>query len=157
LQAQAVVVTRPELGVPMQRTLPRFLPVALSLMTLAAPLAAQADDALARANRLLRSAILIDGHNDLPWEVRRSDPPMDVEGYDLRARTRGHTDLERLAADRRQRLRPGPARAVRHCAPHHRALSRAPRLRVERRRRRARAPHREDRLAPRHGGRARYR
>ena len=64
----------------------------------AAPVAAQqADDALAHARRLLESTILIDGHNDLPWEIRRADSaPMDVAAYDLNTRTPGHTDLARL-------------------------------------------------------------
>jgi membrane dipeptidase len=42
---------------------------------------------------------LIDGHNDLPWAIRESKTaPMDVAAYDLRRRTTGHTDLERLKA-----------------------------------------------------------
>lgn len=57
------------------------------------------DAALRRAVRLLRRAPLIDGHNDLAWTMRE-DPkaPRDVEAYDLRARTHGHTDLARLRA-----------------------------------------------------------
>jgi membrane dipeptidase len=40
---------------------------------------------------------VIDGHNDLPWAIRESaTAPRDVEAYDLRARTKGDTDLERL-------------------------------------------------------------
>jgi membrane dipeptidase len=60
-----------------------------------APAPSQAD--WDRARRVLRSTPLIDGHNDLPWEIRR-DPrnPRDVDAYDLRQRTRGHTDIERL-------------------------------------------------------------
>ncbi|HLS47888.1 MAG TPA: dipeptidase [Gemmatimonadales bacterium] len=67
-------------------------------MTLAGPAVAQTDAALERANRLLESTPLIDGHNDLPWEVRRADRPGDVAAYDLTQRTRGHTDLARLGA-----------------------------------------------------------
>jgi membrane dipeptidase len=67
-------------------------------MTLAGPAVAQGDAALQRANRLLESTILVDGHNDLPWEIRRAEQPGDVAAYDLRKRTRGHTDLARLAA-----------------------------------------------------------
>jgi membrane dipeptidase len=65
---------------------------------IAAPLDAQQSDAqLAHARRLLESTILVDGHNDLPWEIRRSrTAPLDVAAYDLRARTPGHTDLARL-------------------------------------------------------------
>jgi membrane dipeptidase len=60
-----------------------------------APAPSQAD--WDRARRVLRSTPLIDGHNDLPWEIRR-DPrnPRDVDAYDLRTRARGHTDIERL-------------------------------------------------------------
>jgi membrane dipeptidase len=42
---------------------------------------------------------LVDGHNDLAWAIREdSVAPRDVAAYDLRKRTRGHTDLPRLAA-----------------------------------------------------------
>lgn len=41
---------------------------------------------------------VFDGHNDLPWAIRHADQPFDLEAYDLRTRTPGHTDLERLAA-----------------------------------------------------------
>ncbi|HUF25830.1 MAG TPA: dipeptidase [Gemmatimonadaceae bacterium] len=59
--------------------------------------AQQADPHLERAMRVLRATPLIDGHNDLPWAIRR-DPtaPMDVEAYDLRRATPGHTDLARI-------------------------------------------------------------
>ena len=43
------------------------------------------------------SAPLIDGHNDLPWAIRESKTaPRDVDAYDLRKHTPGHTDLQRL-------------------------------------------------------------
>lgn len=75
---------------------------ALLLLCSALPLAAQAqaaDPALAHAKRLLAGTILIDGHNDLPWEIRTSkDAPRDVVAYDLRGTTKGKTDLARLAA-----------------------------------------------------------
>src|SRR5690348_16362789 len=55
------------------------------------------DAALAHARALLRSTPLIDGHNDLPWEIRRAkDHPFDVAAYDLRQPTPKHTDLARL-------------------------------------------------------------
>jgi len=55
------------------------------------------DPYLARAERVLRSTPLIDGHNDLPWRIREdSTHPRDVDAYDLRERTPGHTDLQRL-------------------------------------------------------------
>jgi membrane dipeptidase len=65
-------------------------------------LSAQAPDpALARAQRLLESTILIDGHNDLPWEIRTSrEAPRDVVAYDLRTPRKGMTDLARLVAGR---------------------------------------------------------
>ncbi len=67
-----------------------------------APAAAQApppppDAALAHARKLLRSTPLIDGHNDLPWEIRRAEGhPMDVAAYDLRTTAPKQTDLPRL-------------------------------------------------------------
>jgi membrane dipeptidase len=71
-------------------------------MPLADPAAAQSsgvpsDAALEHARKLLRSTPLIDGHNDLPWEIRESKTaPRDVKAYDLRARAPGHTDLARI-------------------------------------------------------------
>jgi membrane dipeptidase len=77
---------------------PGLLLLAL-VMTSAATAAAQSDPALERARRILRSAPLVDGHNDLAWEIRHSKTaPMDVAAYDLRTRTPGHTDFERLKA-----------------------------------------------------------
>lgn len=59
------------------------------------------DEHMARALRVLGSSPLIDGHNDLPWAIRESKTaPHDVEAYDLRRTTAGHTDLARLAAGR---------------------------------------------------------
>lgn len=71
--------------------------VACAQATVAAP----TDSHRALAERVLRSAPLIDGHNDLPWAIRGfRDAPMDVERYDLRTRTAGHTDIARLRAGR---------------------------------------------------------
>jgi membrane dipeptidase len=54
-----------------------------------------------RVRALLASAPLVDGHNDLPWAIRQSEAaPLDVAAYDLRTRTPGHTDIERLRAGR---------------------------------------------------------
>ena len=54
---------------------------------------------LDRARRILATTPLIDGHNDLPWAIRESKTaPRDVDAYDLRGHTAGHTDLERLRA-----------------------------------------------------------
>lgn len=63
--------------------------------------APEADPALERAKRVLERAILIDGHNDLPWAIR-TDPraPGDVEAYDLRGAVPGQTDLRRLREGR---------------------------------------------------------
>ena len=59
------------------------------------------DPTLDRARRLLDQTILIDGHNDLPWEIRTArDAPRDVAAYDLRTTTKGMTDLARLAEGR---------------------------------------------------------
>ncbi|HEY0970674.1 MAG TPA: dipeptidase [Gemmatimonadales bacterium] len=62
------------------------------------PAAARSSDThLEIARRVLREAPLVDGHNDLPWAIRDNQAaPHDVEAYDLRRRTPGHTDIERL-------------------------------------------------------------
>ena len=76
---------------------------ALVLLALApAPAGAQARDPnLARAERVLRSTPLVDGHNDLPWRIREDTlHPGDVQAYDLRRTTPGMTDLERLRKGR---------------------------------------------------------
>jgi membrane dipeptidase len=55
------------------------------------------DAALAHSRKLLQSAILVDGHNDLPWAIRENKAaPGDVKAYDLRKPTPGATDLARL-------------------------------------------------------------
>ncbi len=57
----------------------------------------QDDAALRKARKLLASTILIDGHNDLPWQIRiNREFPRDVERYDLRGTVSGQTDLARL-------------------------------------------------------------
>ena len=73
------------------------------LLLTALPLAAQttpapADDRyLVRAKRVLRQTPLIDTHNDLPWRIREDSIARgNVDAYDLRKRTPGHTDLDRL-------------------------------------------------------------
>ena len=59
--------------------------------------AQRADPNLARALRALAAQPVVDGHNDLPWRIREDTVhPMDVEAYDLRKHTPGHTDLARL-------------------------------------------------------------
>ena len=70
---------------------------ALLVSVLGGVAGAQEDAALARARRILRAAPLVDGHNDLPIVIREdAKAPGDVEAYDLRKRTTGDTDLERL-------------------------------------------------------------
>jgi len=67
-------------------------------LVLAAPLvAAEEDAALVRARAVLKSAPVIDGHNDVPWAIRESEAhPRDVEAYDLRGKAPGDTDIPRL-------------------------------------------------------------
>src|SRR3954447_6914261 len=63
----------------------------------AAPAPSRAD--LARALRVLATAPVIDGHNDLPWRIREdSVHPRDVRAYPLRTRAPGMTDIPRLRA-----------------------------------------------------------
>lgn len=49
-----------------------------------------------RAREILARHPVFDGHNDMAWEIRRADPPLDVDAYDLNELTSGHTDLARL-------------------------------------------------------------
>jgi membrane dipeptidase len=71
---------------------PAFFALALPCL-----LAAQADPALLHARKLLKATILIDGHNDLPWEIRENPKaPRDVEAYDLRGKGPNEVDLARL-------------------------------------------------------------
>ncbi len=71
--------------------------IAVGLVSASAA-AQSADPALEHARRLLRSTPLIDGHNDLPWEIRTSrTAPRDVDAYDIRKPAPMHTDLARLA------------------------------------------------------------
>jgi membrane dipeptidase len=82
----------------------RALSLAFVLTFACLPHAVQASDsasdpALERARKLLKKTILIDGHNDLPWQVRiNREFPQDVERYDLRGEVSGQTDLARLKA-----------------------------------------------------------
>jgi membrane dipeptidase len=68
-------------------------------VALAAPARAADDAALLHARAFLKTHILIDGHNDLPWAIREAKTaPGDVAAYDLRSRTPGQTDIPRLRA-----------------------------------------------------------
>ena len=76
--------------------LPSAAAAAFLLLPAAGP-ALDRDTALARAEAILSRHPVIDGHNDLPWAIRENpQAPGDVAAYDLRARTKGATDLERL-------------------------------------------------------------
>lgn len=72
----------------------------LSLLLLAActtTMSRPTESDLDRARRVLSTTALIDGHNDLAWAIRESKTASrDVDAYDLRTRTPGHTDLARL-------------------------------------------------------------
>lgn len=75
----------------------------LFLLLCALPLPAQTgstavdDRYLERAKRILRQTPLIDTHNDLPWRIREDSIARgNVDAYDLRKRTPGHTDFDRL-------------------------------------------------------------
>jgi len=71
----------------------------VAAVLIGAPAAAQEDAALKHARALLKTVPLIDGHNDLPWEIRTSKTaPMDVPAYNLSAQTLGNTDIPRLRA-----------------------------------------------------------
>ena len=81
------------------RSLPTFHLLLLTLFMVSRVHAQSQDRALEHARQLLKSTPLIDGHNDLPWEIRESKTaPRDVAAYDLRGRTPKHTDLDRLKA-----------------------------------------------------------
>jgi membrane dipeptidase len=74
-----------------------------SLLDATLPLAAQTTPGsadvryLERARRILSQTPLIDGHNDLPWRIREDSIARgNVDAYDLRKHTPGHTDLDRL-------------------------------------------------------------
>lgn len=71
---------------------------ALLLISTALPASGQSSDA-DKVQRVLDRVPLFDGHNDLPWAIRESeDAPHDARAYDLRVRTNGHTDIDRLRA-----------------------------------------------------------
>jgi membrane dipeptidase len=83
------------------RSMVRAATIALGL--LAAPASAQQPTAahFRTAERALRAQPIIDGHNDLPWVIRRDSAARgDPARYNLRVRTPGHTDIARLRAGR---------------------------------------------------------
>jgi membrane dipeptidase len=74
----------------------------LTLLLAPAPASAQeADPHMEAALRVLATTPLIDGHNDLPWQIRLSEEaPMDVAAYGIEGREGGHTDIPRLREGR---------------------------------------------------------
>jgi membrane dipeptidase len=77
------------------RLIASALTIALTGVAVAQPAPSAAD--WAKARRVLRAVPLIDSHNDLPWAIRENAAaPRDVDAYDLRKATPGHTDLARL-------------------------------------------------------------
>ena len=77
----------------------RQLAALLVLIALPVAVHAQEDAALGHARELLRAMPIIDGHNDLPWEIRTNEiSRMDVDRYPLRTPAPGQTDFARLAA-----------------------------------------------------------
>jgi membrane dipeptidase len=79
-----------------------LVPLTFLLVSMPSSASGQSQDrALEQARLLLESVPLIDGHNDLPWEIRESKPaPRDVTAYDLRRPSPKHTDLARLSEGR---------------------------------------------------------
>jgi membrane dipeptidase len=85
-----------------------FFPLPIALLTMVTPLVAQTpassdahDPHMERALRVLATTPLIDGHNDLPWQIRiHPDHPMDVATYGIAGRQGGHTDIPRLRQGR---------------------------------------------------------
>jgi len=78
-------------------------PLALGLALLAATAPSRADDApdpaLFHARELLSKTILMDGHNDMPWEISEAKKsPGDVDAFDLSRPAPGDTDIPRLRA-----------------------------------------------------------
>ncbi len=75
-----------------------MLALSFGAVVLVAPVHAQTisrDAALAHARKLIAETPIADGHNDAPWKIRVV-AGMDVDRYDLRQRTQGHTDIARL-------------------------------------------------------------
>lgn len=67
----------------------------IALIAVTTPVFAQAPDPyLARVRKLLATTPIIDGHNDVPWEIRENkEMPRDVDHFDLR------TDLKKQDTD----------------------------------------------------------
>ena len=77
----------------------KLLSASVFLTTFLLAVAGGEDEALRHAKEILRTTPLIDGHNDLPWTIRKdAEAPRDVEAYDIRKETTGDTDLPKLRA-----------------------------------------------------------
>lgn len=93
----------PEPGAIMPFTVPLVLSATLGLLLLAVPAGPAAGqqtrtDLAERSRQLTREALLVDGHNDLPWRLREWYGS-DLESIDLTRRVpdeRLHTDIPRL-------------------------------------------------------------
>jgi membrane dipeptidase len=73
--------------------------VALFMLATAVSASAQTPDPyLARVKKLLATTPVIDGHNDVPWEIRENrEMPRDVDHFDLRTDLKTQdTDLARM-------------------------------------------------------------
>ncbi|MBV9882838.1 MAG: dipeptidase [Sphingomonadaceae bacterium] len=75
--------------------------LALAALVIAAPALAQAPDPIAqRVERVLRQTPIIDGHNDLPWEIREKfadwRDPLDLEADTSHGTHPLQTDLPRM-------------------------------------------------------------
>lgn len=71
----------------------------LFVLLVALPVFAQTPDPyLARVKKLLATTPVIDGHNDVPWEIRENrEKPRDVDHFDLRTNLKDQdTDLARM-------------------------------------------------------------
>jgi membrane dipeptidase len=76
-----------------------YLSLTLLLLMPNNAMAQTPDKNLDHARAIIKAAPIIDGHNDLAWAIRTSkSAPLDVDAYDLRQTTPGHTDFARLAA-----------------------------------------------------------
>jgi membrane dipeptidase len=75
---------------------------ALLVLGIAAPLDGQSPDPhLETALRVLTTTPIIDGHNDLPWQIRNFDAaPLAVAAYGVKEREGGHTDVARIREGR---------------------------------------------------------
>jgi membrane dipeptidase len=72
-------------------------PLGAALLCVSAP--AAEDAALQHARQLLSKVPLVDGHNDVPWQIRESTAaPLDVDAFDLSKAAPGDTDVPRLRA-----------------------------------------------------------